>query len=240
MKLLKGFALAFNMLSILPFFKVHNFFKGINGYSVTFYPLIGFILGSILWGVHALLSGLVPDVHLAVIIFALWVLLTGALHVDGFSDSVDGLFVKRERALEVMKDSSVGGMGMTFTFVFLSLKLSSLIYLEAFYLLPLILMFSRLNASLAIYFYNYASSGVGALLKEEFILRYLLFSLFYSLLLAYLFSFLGAFLLSAFILILCARFFSARLGGLTGDVYGFIIEVTELALLNYVIIVNFS
>ncbi len=240
MRLLKGFALAFNMLTIFPFFKVHDFFRGINGYSVAFYPLIGFILGSVLWGAHSLLSGLVPDVHLAVIIFALWVLLTGALHVDGFSDSVDGLFVKKENALKVMKDSSVGGMGMTFTFVFLSLKLSSLIYLEVFYLLPLILMFSRLNASLAIYFYDYVSSGVGALLKEEFVLRYLLFSLAYSLLLAYFFSFLGAFILSAFILILCARFFSARLGGLTGDVYGFIIEVTELALLNYVIIVNFS
>ena len=47
MKTLKGFLLAFNMLSIIPFFKVHDFYKGINGYAVMFYPLVGFILGGI-------------------------------------------------------------------------------------------------------------------------------------------------------------------------------------------------
>jgi len=240
MKLFYGFSLAFNMLTIIPFFKVHDFFKGINGYSVTFYPLVGFILGLILWGVHSALEGLIPNTHLLVIIFTLWVTLTGALHLDGFSDSIDGLFVRKEKALEVMKDSHVGGMGMSFTFVFLTLKLSSLIYLEAIYLLPVILMFSRLNAALAIYFYDYISSGVGALLKEEFVLRYLLFALFYSFLLAYFFSFLAAFSLCILVLIICAKFFTARLGGLTGDIYGFIIEVTELALLNYVIIMNFQ
>ncbi len=145
MRILKAFALAFNMLSIIPFFKVHDFFKGINGLSAAFYPLVGFILGLMLWGIHSTLEGSIPTVHLSVIIFTLWILLTGALHLDGFSDSVDGLFVKREKALEVMKDSHVGGMGMIFTLVFLALKLSSVIHFEAFYLLPVILMYSRLN-----------------------------------------------------------------------------------------------
>jgi len=240
MKLLKGFALAFNMLTIIPFFKVHDFFKGINGYSAMFYPLIGFILGLVLWSTHSLLQEFIPSTHLSVIIFSLWILLTGALHLDGFSDSVDGLFVSKERALEVMKDSHVGGMGMTFTFVFLSLKLSSLIYLESYYLLPIILMFSRLNAVMAIYFYNYISSGVGALIKEELSLTHLLFALFSSLLLAYYFSFLAAFIIAFFVLLLSGKFFTQRVGGLNGDIYGFIIEVTELILLNYIIIMNFS
>ena len=181
MRLFKGFSLAFNMLSIIPFFKVHDFFKGINGYSAMFYPLVGFILGSILWATHSLLQDNLASNHLSVLIFALWVLITGALHLDGLSDTIDGLFVSKERALEVMKDSHVGGMGMTFTVVFLLLKLSSLIHLEAYYLLPIILMFSRLNAVMAIYFYNYISSGVGALIKEELSTKYLLIAIFYSL-----------------------------------------------------------
>ncbi len=240
MRLLKAFALAFNMLSIIPFFKVHDFFKGINGYSAMFYPLIGFILGTILWATHYFLQDYMPSTHLAVIIFALWVLITGALHLDGFSDTVDGLFVSKEKALEVMKDSHVGGMGMTFTIVFLALKLSSVIHFDAYYLLPVVLMFSRLNAVMAIYFYNYISSGVGKLLKEEFTFKYLTFALFYSLITAYFFSFLGAFVLSLLTLIIIAKFFTSRLGGLNGDIYGFIIEVTELLLLNYIIISNFS
>ena len=238
MKLFRGFALAFNMLSIIPFFRVHDFFKGINGYSAMFYPLVGFILGSLLWAIHYLLQDSLPSTHLAVIIFGLWVLVTGAIHLDGFSDTIDGLFVKREKALDVMKDSHVGGMGMTFTIVFLLLKLSSIIHFEAFYLLPIILMYSRLNATLAIYFYNYISSGVGKLIKEELILKHLLFALFYSLVIAYFFSSLIAFTISILVLLISAKFFTARLGGLNGDIYGFIIEITELALLNLIIVLS--
>ena len=240
MKFLRAFALAFNMLTIIPFFKVHNFYKGINGYSAMFYPLIGFILGLLLWATHSALQDYLPATHLAVIIFALWVLITGALHLDGLSDTIDGLFVSRDKALEVMKDSHVGGMGMVFTLLFLMLKLSSVIHLEAFYLLPVILMFSRLNAVFAIYFYNYISSGVGKLLKEELKAKHLAFALFYSLILAYFFSFASAFFVALILLLIVAKFFTARVGGLNGDIYGFIIEITELALLNYIIISNFS
>ena len=228
------------MLTIIPFFKVHDFFKGINGYSAMFYPLVGFIVGSILWATHYLLQDYVPPIHLAVIIFTLWILITGALHLDGFSDSVDGLFVSKDKALEVMKDSHVGGMGMSFTFVFLMLKLSSVIHFEAYLLLPIILMFSRLNAVMAIYFYDYVSSGVGTLIKEELSVKHLLFSMLSSLAIAYYFSFLFAFVVSVFTLLLIGRFFTKRLGGLTGDIYGFIIEVSELALLTYLIMRNVS
>ncbi len=240
MRLFYGFALAFNMLTIIPFFKVHDFFKGINGYSAMFYPLVGFILGAILWATHTLLTPYLPETHLGVIIFALWVLLTGALHLDGFSDTLDGLFVDKTKALEVMKDSHVGGMGMIFTLVFLALKLSSIIHFQAYYLLPVILMFSRLNAVMAIYFYSYISSGVGKLIKDELSKKYLFIALFYSLVIAYFFSFLTAFIVLIFVLFLIGKFFTKRLGGLNGDIYGFIIEVSELALLNAVIISQFS
>ena len=240
MRLLKAFALAFNMLTIIPFFKVHDFYKGINGYSAMFYPLIGFILGTVLWATHYTLDGYVPSAHLAVIIFALWVLITGALHLDGFSDTVDGLFVSKEKALEVMKDSHVGGMGMIFSVIFLTLKLSSVIHFDAYCLLPVILMFSRLNAVLGIYFYDYISSGVGKLLKEELKLKHILVAIFYTLIIAYFFSFASAFFLAILVLLIIAKFFTSRLGGLNGDIYGFIIEVTELLLLNYIIISNFS
>ena len=239
MRFLKGFALAFNMMSIIPFFKVHDFFKGINGYSAMFYPLVGFILGSILWATHSLLDSHMPSTHEAVIIFGMWVLLTGALHLDGFSDSVDGLFVSKNKALEIMKDSHVGGMGMTFTIVFLLLKLSSIIHFEAYYLLPVILMLSRLNATLGIYFYNYISSGVGKLIKEELNLKHIFFTLSYSIPIAFIFNFLDALLISILVLILTAQFFKKRLDGLTGDIYGFVIELTELVLLNYIIFSNF-
>jgi len=239
MRVFKGFSLAFNMLTIIPFFRVHDFFKGINGYSAMFYPLVGFIIGSFLYFTSLVLENQLPAIHLSVIIFSLWVLITGALHIDGFSDTVDGLFVHKDKSLKVMKDSHVGGMGMTFTFVFLALKLSSVIYLQAYYLLPIILMLSRLNATLAIYLFKYISGGIGKLIKDELITKQLLFSIFYSLPIIYIFSFLDELFISLGVLFLSGLFFNKRLGGLNGDIYGFIIELTELALLNYIIVSNF-
>jgi cobalamin 5'-phosphate synthase/cobalamin synthase len=239
MKFFQAFALAFNMLSIIPFFKVHIFFKGINGYSAMFYPLVGFILGSILYLFSILLTNHIPQPHLAVVIFGIWVTITGAIHLDGFSDSIDGLFVNKEKSLEVMKDPHIGGMGAIFTFVFLAIKLSSIVYFNAYYLLPLILMLSRLNATLAIYFYKYNSDGVGKLIKDELSLPKIIFMLIYSLIFSQLFYSINLFFISILSLYIIASFFQKRLGGLNGDIYGFIIEITELIILNYLIYSSF-
>ncbi|MBE0514976.1 adenosylcobinamide-GDP ribazoletransferase [Sulfurimonas sp.] len=229
----KGFALAVSMLTTLPFFKVHNFYKGINGYAVMFYPLVGFVLGALLWGVYLLLAPYTSSLHAGVIIFALWILLTGALHLDGFSDTVDGLYVCKEKALEVMKDAHVGGMGMIVSGTFLILKASSLAHFELFYLLPLILMLSRLNAVLAIYFYPYITQeGMGTLAKEEFTKTQLFVTLFYSFLIVLLYNKLLLFVSALLVLFVIKSFFIKRYGGFSGDVYGFTIEVTELTLLN--------
>jgi len=231
-----GFALAISLLTTLPFFKIHNFYKGINGYSVMFYPLVGFLLGLILYATHSILSPYIPPMHLGIIIFTLLVLLTGALHLDGFSDTVDGLYVSKEKALQVMKDSHIGGMGMIITATFLILKASSLANFEAFYLLPIILMLSRLNAVLAIYFYPYISEGgMASLAKSELKKSQMLIALFYSLVLAFFFNEMILVVSSLLILFVIKLFFMKRYGGFSGDIYGFSIEVTELILLNIIL-----
>ena len=223
------------MLTTLPFFKVHDFNKGINGYAVMFYPLIGFLLGCILWGVYSLLDGYLASTHIGIIIFGIWVILTGALHLDGLSDTIDGLFVSKDRALEVMKDPNTGGMGMIFTVTFLILKASSLAVFSAFYLLPVILMLSRFNAVLAIYFFPYISkNGMGALAKKELKSTQLFIALIY----VALFSISGFSLLivSLSALFVIKIFFIKRYGGFSGDIYGFTIEISELILLNAVLL----
>jgi cobalamin 5'-phosphate synthase/cobalamin synthase len=226
------------MLSTLPFFKVHDFYKGINGYAVMFYPLVGFLLGGILYGTYLLTSAYVPPFHAAVVIFVMWVVLTGALHLDGFADTVDGLFVPKERSLEVMKDPHNGGMGMIFSTVFLIFKASSLIALPdyAFMLLPIVLLLPRLIIVFCIYFSPYISGGMSTLAKEELQSRQVFIAALYSLLFIFLYN--SWFLLvgALFLMLLVKRFFIKRYGGFTGDIYGFTIEVTELFLLNLIII----
>jgi len=236
-KIFKGFALAVSMLSIIPFFKVHDFYKGINGYAVMFYPFIGFLLGLILYSAYLGFSPIFPSLHVSVILLALWVLLTGALHLDGLSDTIDGLFVEKHRALEVMKDPHNGGMGMIFTIIFLLLKTSSLAVLDVFYLLPVILMLSRLGAVIEIYLYPYISkNGMGSLAKAELTQGQFFIALIYTFLISVLF---GSYMLLFGMLIgilLLKSFFIKRYGGFTGDIYGFSIEITELLLLNLIIV----
>ena len=221
------------MLTTLPIFKIHDFFKGINGYAVMSYPLVGALLGGILWLVYTLLLPFFPEAHLHIFLFVLWVVLTGALHLDGFSDTVDGLFVPKERAEEVMKDPHAGGMGMIFSITFLIFKASSLWFLDAIYLLPVILMLGRYNAVLAIYFFPYIrENGMSTLAKEEFTQQQLILTTLFVLVLVLLSN---SWLLLAFsllTLLLIKRLFIKRLGGFSGDIYGFLIEVTELVLLN--------
>ncbi len=234
--ILSGFALAISMLTIIPFFKVHDFYKGINGYGVMFYPLVGFLLGLILWATYSALSLYISPFHLGIIIFALLVLLTGAIHLDGFSDTVDGLYVCKDKALEVMKDSHVGGMGMIITATFLILKASSLANFEAFYLLPIILMLSRLNAVLAIYLYPYISQkGIATLAKSELTASQVFIALLYSIVLTFIFSGVMLVVSSLLVLFVLKYFFIKRYGGFSGDIYGFTIEVTELILLNIIL-----
>ena len=233
----KGFALAVSMLTIIPFFKIHNFFKGINGYAVMSYPLVGFLIGLILWATHTFLTPYFTPLHVGIIIFTLWIVLTGALHLDGFSDTIDGLFVNKERSLEVMKDPNTGGMGMIFTVTFLILKASSLASLEAFYLLPIVLMLSRLNAVLAIYNYPYVSpNGMSTLAKEELTKTQVVIAVLYSLAFIILFPASTLIIFSLITLWLIKSFFIKRYGGFTGDIYGFSIEVTELVLLNAILL----
>ncbi len=237
-KLVQGFALALSMLSTLPFLRVHNFYKGINGYSVMFYPLVGALLGLILALGYTFLSHYFAPLHVSLIILALWAVLTGALHLDGLSDSIDGFFVAKERSLAVMKDPNVGAMGMVFTVVFILVKASALLYISSWFSLILVLMLARYNAVLAIYFLPYISKqGMGSLAKEEFDTPKLFLSSL-MVLIALVLTPHGWILLLGSLLGLVAMgyFFLKRYGGLSGDMYGFIIEMSELILLHVMLL----
>jgi adenosylcobinamide-GDP ribazoletransferase len=101
----------------------------VAGVSVAFFPAVGLLLGAASCGLAWLLFdrlGLPPHPVWALALVALQALLTGALHLDGLSDVVDGLGGSRgdrERALEIMKDPRVGAFGVVALIVVLGAKL---------------------------------------------------------------------------------------------------------------------
>jgi adenosylcobinamide-GDP ribazoletransferase len=91
---------------------------------IKYFPLVGLILGGLLFGFDALVSTLWPPAAVAVLDTVFLVCLTGAFHLDGLGDAADGLFSHRpqERVLEIMKDSRVGMMGLVAVVCILAVK----------------------------------------------------------------------------------------------------------------------
>ncbi|MCB1767092.1 MAG: adenosylcobinamide-GDP ribazoletransferase, partial [Candidatus Competibacteraceae bacterium] len=85
------------------------------GQAVLFFPFVGLLIGALLTGLHTALWWADPGV-LAALMLAVWVLLTGGLHLDGLADTADawiGGQGDRERTLAIMKDSHSGPMAIS-------------------------------------------------------------------------------------------------------------------------------
>lgn len=89
--------------------------------SRFWYPVVGLLLGSLLGGWAYLLSLCIPPMLAAFLVLVLWVILTGALHLDGFGDLCDGLFGGKtpEDRLRIMKDPRRGTFGVVGTVLLL-------------------------------------------------------------------------------------------------------------------------
>lgn len=100
--------------------------------SMTFFPLIGLIIGGILVGFDYLLYFLSIDGHLInVLLFVLWVLISGGLHLEGLADTVDGFSGGKDKAeiIRIMKEGTIGAKGAIALLIVLILKLSFILYL---------------------------------------------------------------------------------------------------------------
>ena len=101
------------------------------GRSLLFYPLVGLLFGAILWALNWLLLGTPLILH-AALLLTVWVLLSGALHLDGLADSADawlGGFGDRERTLTIMKDPRSGPIAVVTLVLVLLLKFAALLAL---------------------------------------------------------------------------------------------------------------
>ena len=98
------------------------------GRSLLYSPLVGLLLGAMLWLVGAVLENASAPL-LAALLLTGWVALTGGLHLDGLADSADawlGGFGDRERTLTIMKDPRSGPLAVVVLVLLLLLKFVAL------------------------------------------------------------------------------------------------------------------
>lgn len=120
----RAFACALGFLTRIPAPRV-AYTPDVLGLSAGFFPLVGLLLGGLSFGLLWLLG---ERAHLplwTVGFLALHALATGALHLDGLSDLADGLGGSRgdrARALEIMRDPHIGAFGVVALVLFLGAK----------------------------------------------------------------------------------------------------------------------
>jgi adenosylcobinamide-GDP ribazoletransferase len=234
---------ALQFLLITPAFVRRPFTASEMGQSVAFYPLVGLLLGALLAGVDALLAYLWPVPVRSALVLALWVILTGGLHLDGFLDSCDGLLggFTRESRMEIMRDERVGAYALAGGVLLLITMYSGLSSIAAgrWAVLLLAPLFGRWSISLAVTAHPYArQSGLGRDIKDHAHAPQLSIASLTTLLAASILAFvlhsplpLIGLVVAAVIFWLSSRFIVHQIGGMTGDTYGAINMLVEAATL---------
>lgn len=239
-----GFWAALQFLTILPGLAKREFTARDFGRSLAYFPLIGLILGLILFGLHSGLRLILPlPVVSALIILAL-VVLTGAHHIDGLMDTFDGVIAGRskEERLAIMSDTKVGTFGIVAAVLVILLKYVSLSSAPVFDSLVLMPVLSRWVMVSALFVFPAAkTTGMAATFKQNISWHGLAIATAIALIVSVLLiREWGLVLMAALWLITfgIASYINSRLGGLTGDNYGALNELSEVLVLIIVILLS--
>lgn len=247
MQLFESFKIAFAMYSKIPMPKT-EWKKENMRYSMCFFPLIGIIIGLVLWAwtYSAKVFEIGSVLYGAVAVF-IPIGITGGIHFDGLLDTLDALnsFQERERKLEILSDSHVGAFAVigAICYALLSFGMWSEVNLELIGILMAGFVLSRALSGLAVVTFPLAkSSGLAASFSDAAqkntvgitMIVYILVSMSVMLLLNPLIGmvcFLGAFLTFWYYKRMSVREF----GGLTGDLAGYFLQICELVMVCCVV-----
>ena len=229
---------AFQFLTTMPALIRRAFTPDELGRSTGFYPVVGLVLGCLLFGLEGGLRLLLPPEVSAALVLLTWLMVTRALHFDGFLDICDGLFggYTPERRLEIMRDSRVGAFGVAGGAILLLLKYSAILTLShrtaGFILAPTI---ARWGMVIAIVAFPYArQTGLGRHMKDRARWPQVILATIITAPVVLLFGGLGGILAWVFaIMILFGTiwYIMRQIPGLTGDAYGALCEILEVVVL---------
>ena len=232
---------AFQFLTIVPTLTRRIFTPQEMGRAVGWFPLVGLVLGVLLYGVnYAVQLALPVNVAAAITLFA-WVFFTRAFHLDGLMDTCDGLFggFTPERRLEIMRDSRLGAFGVAAGMLILLIKFTALASSSAVWpALVMATVLGRWASPLVIVAFPYArEKGMGSAMKDNARWPQAILATSIAVLTAWFASgVLGLvlMLLTALVAFGVAFYILRLLPGLTGDNYGTVTELTEtIALLVF-------
>ena len=214
------------------------------GKSIKFFPLVGLIIGLILYCTNFLIATYLKKILysktiIAIILIIVEIMTVGIIHIDGLGDTFDGLFsyAKKERMLEIMKDSRIGTNGAVVLILYFIAKIaliSEIIAINPKYLIifPII---ARLSTSTNAGLTDYArKSGMSnAIISENGIFEVIFSLILTNILVFFIIGSKGTITVFIGLLFIIMFMLNVRkkIGGITGDTMGASLELTSILVL---------
>jgi adenosylcobinamide-GDP ribazoletransferase len=240
--LFKGFVLQVQFLTRIPIPLRIDFNSRSFALGTVFAPLIGLCIGAFSAGAY-ILTGLLGIQTLAVLAaLVAEIAVTGGLHLDGLADTFDGFFSNRDREniLTIMKDSRLGTNGAIALILLILVKYVLLVSLNEKYLIGCILIMpvlSRMTIPWSAGISPYAgkdNTSVASVIIANTGALGIAAATILSLTISIIILKMAAVPLAIVIILftLLANLYAKRkIGGITGDIFGAIIEISEVVFL---------
>ncbi|OPX94553.1 MAG: Cobalamin synthase [Syntrophorhabdus sp. PtaB.Bin006] len=265
---LRAIPLAFQFLTIMPVKTTGPVSPQDISDSSIFFPLVGAFQGLLISACSFIFLSRFSADMAGVIIVLLYILSNGGFHLDGLSDTFDALSVKstgnresdREKRLKVMKDSTIGSIGVVSLCLALLLKYAFIreiliysSYFNAYLILSLMPVLSKWAMVVAMHRTAGArKDGLGRLFVQNTKAYRLILATLSTLtlgfgafvatslpgpgtvpsdLLRFALFLLSGMVILAFFTRFLSRTFERAFGGLTGDNFGAVHEISEIVFL---------
>ena len=206
----------------------------------AWFPLVGLGLGGILAGMDFAAREALPPLVVGAVLVAALLVLTRAIHTEGFLDCCDGLFggYDAEARLRILRDTHVGAFAVIGGAALLLLKWSALAGIPDDIRSGLLVVFpclSRFGMVATMALFPYArEQGLGTSFQDGRSRWQVGFALATAAVAAALFLGGGGAILLGIVVGVAlglGRWMTGLLGGMTGDTYGAVNEVGEVAVL---------
>jgi len=218
-------------------------------YAICFLPVVGIFCGILLW-ILSILGGVlnISSFFVAITAVCIPLLVTGGIHMDGFMDTCDALasWQPKERRLEILRDSHVGAFAVIgcCAYLMITAGLLSEMTMDHALLLALCFAASRAASAMTSVCLNSAKSdgmlrSFTAAAQRRAVMAFSC-GYFALCLCIWLHASLAMAFLCAVAAVICVlvykRMAYAQFGGVTGDLAGWLLQVTELTLMAVMVV----
>ncbi len=246
MKYLRQFLLMVQFLTRIPVTARLDVDEKDFGEGLAFAPLVGFIIGLILYAIYMGASFFLPLPAVSVVIVVSYILLSGGLHFDGLGDTFDGVFSGRpkQRVMEIMKDSRCGTNALLAIICVVLMDIAFIYTLLTNGAPEIIVLFpvtGRLACLVGAGAFNYArDDGLGKSFVNHCGAKHIAAGLITLMVVHFIFGGFGYIFLGAAGAIagyLLNLFFSKKISGVTGDILGACCELNQMFYLMFAVFI---